>query len=399
MDPSTRHTDLKPSRIYLDYAATTPIHPEVWKVMGEVALNVSGNPSSIHAEGRLARTVIEESRKTICKSLNASLSELFFTSCGTESNNTILIGAVRDLGVTRIISSPLEHHCILHALDHIARHHPVEVVYLPVQPTGQPDLEVLAEELKRSEGTKTLVSLMQVNNEIGTTIDLQEYGQLCHDHGALFHSDTVQAVGYTRYDLDRMPIDFMAGSAHKFYGPKGVGFMYIRNDHTLQPLLYGGSQERNMRSGTENIAGIAAMAKALEMACDTLDERSSHMMARRSQLLEGLKKVIPGLTVNGPPMESCSPKILSVNVPEGPRTDLLLMNLDIAGVSASGGSACSSGVESASHVLRHLPVRDGDKTVRFSFSPQTTAEEIDRVIDIMASLTSTTAQVLSSTKD
>ncbi|MCF8237042.1 MAG: cysteine desulfurase [Saprospiraceae bacterium] len=382
---------MKSTRIYLDYAATTPLHPEVGALMHEVSMTIGGNPSSIHAEGRLARTVIEESRKTICKTLQASLSEVFFTSCGTESNNTILIGAVRDLGVRKIISSPLEHHCILHALDYLSKQYPVEVVSLPVDAFGQPELEALQEELARSEGTKTLVSLMQVNNEIGTTIDLRTYGQVCHDHGALFHSDTVQAIGFASYDLQSMPVDFLSGSAHKFYGPKGVGFMYIRNDYVIQPLLYGGSQERNMRSGTENIAGIAGMAKAMELAYSDLVRRNDHMREMRTRLLEGLKLHIPGLTVNGAHPECFSPKILSVNIPAGPRTELLLMNLDIAGVSASGGSACSSGVESASHVLSHLPIREGDKTVRFSFSTQTTGEEIDRVIQIMASLTHVTS--------
>ncbi len=373
-------------RIYLDYAASTPLHPEVGAVMHDVALNIGGNPSSIHAEGRLARTAIEEARKTICKTLKASLSELFFTSCGTESNNTILIGAVRDLGVKKIISSPLEHHCILYALDYLTKHYAVDVVYLPVNTYGQPDLDALTEELARSEGTKTLVSLMQVNNEIGTTIDIQTYGQVCHDHGALFHSDTVQAIGFASYDLQSMPVDFMSGSAHKFYGPKGVGFMYIRNDHVIQPMLYGGSQERNMRSGTENISGIVGMAKAMELAYSNLAVKTDHMMAIRQQLLDGLSQHIPGITVNGNLTGNYSPKILSVNFPEGPRTELLLMNLDISGVSASGGSACSSGVESASHVLSHLPIQEGAKTVRFSFSPLTTPEEIDSVINIMSTI-------------
>lgn len=377
---------MKSNRIYLDYAATTPLDPEVWDVMGEVGATIYGNPSSVHAEGRMARSIIEESRKTICKLIHASLGELFFTSCGTESHNTILTGAVRDLGVQRIISSPLEHHCILHTLEHLKRHDQVDIVYLPVNPFGQPSLEHLELELKKNKNVKTLVSLMQVNNEVGIQIDLDSYGTLCHTHNALFHSDTVQGIGFGEYDLQTLPVDFMAGSAHKFYGPKGTGFMYIRNDHTIQPLLWGGSQERNMRSGTENLMGIAGMAKAMELAYQNLNNRQHHLHTLRNQLKAGLQSIDPHITINGDLPGMTSPKILSANIPKGSRTELLLMNLDIAGISASGGSACSSGVESASHVLAHLPIDPAHKTVRFSFSHLTTSQEIDRVIDIMASL-------------
>lgn len=394
MDVCTNNTSVKTNRIYLDYAATTPLDPAVWTVMGEVGSTMFGNPSSVHAEGRMARTIIEESRKTICKLINASLSELFFTSCGTEAHNTILTGAVRDLGVKRIISSPLEHHCILHTLEHLKLHEHVEIVYLPVNSYGQPSLEHLEMELKKDQDRKTLVSLMQVNNEVGIQIDLAIYGALCHAHNALFHSDTVQGIGFGVYDLQTLPIDFMAGSAHKFYGPKGTGFMYIRNDHIIQPLLWGGSQERNMRSGTENIMGIAGMSKAMELAYQDLDNRLSHLHTLRNQLKEGLQSIDQRITINGDLAGMTSPKILSANVPRGSRTDLLLMNLDIAGISASGGSACSSGVESASHVLSHLPINPEDKTVRFSFSHLTTAQEIDQVIDVMSSLRDTPTKVL-----
>lgn len=364
--------------------------------MGEVGASIYGNPSSVHAEGRMARTVIEESRKTICKRLNASLGELFFTSCGTEAHNTILTGAVRDLGVKRIISSPLEHHCITHTLEHLQRHEHVDIVHLPVNQFGQPSLEKLEEELTKHDGVKTLVSIMHVNNEIGIQIDLQAAGQLCHANNALFHSDTVQGIGFHDYDLQTLPIDFLAGSAHKFYGPKGTGFMYIRNDHSIQPLLWGGSQERNMRSGTENLMGIAGMAKALELAYSDMPNRVSHLHALRNQLKQGLLAIDSRITINGDLAGMTSPKILSVNIPEGTRTDLLLMNLDIAGISASGGSACSSGVESASHVLSHLPITPGQKTVRFSFSHLTTSREIDTVIDVMTSLMDASNRVHSS---
>lgn len=386
MDASTRYSLVNRPRIYLDYAATTPLDPEVWRIMNEHALQLGGNPSSIHAEGRAARTAIEEARKSMARLLHASLNEVFFTSCGTESNNTILLGAVRDLRVRRIISSPIEHHCILHTLEYLKTQYPLEVVYLPITGTGQPDLQQLAELLNDQPGRETLVSLMQVNNEIGSMIDLQYVGDLVHQYGALFHSDTVQAVGFDQHQLSQLPIDFMSGSAHKFYGPKGIGFMYIRNEHILQPLLYGGSQERNIRSGTENILGILGMARALELAMAELDNRQEHMRAMKARLMNGLLAQVPGVTFNAIPAES-SAKILSVNIPAGPRTDLLLMNLDIAGISASGGSACSSGVESASHVLSHLPIDSTAKTVRFSFSHLTTALEIDQVIEEVSRLT------------
>lgn len=370
-------------RIYFDHAATTPLHPRVWEAMAAIHESAFGNPSSIHAEGRLTRTIIEEARRQVARALQASLGEIFFTSCGTESNNMILRGAVRDLGIRRIISSPVEHHCILHTLAYLDRHHGTQVELLPVNPQGLVETDQLEAALSRPDAPPTLVSLMHVNNETGAMHDLEAIGSVCRWHGALFHSDTVQSVGFQSLDLSTLPVDFIAGSAHKFYGPKGCGFVYIRSDYALKPLLLGGSQERNMRAGTENILGIHGMASALSLASEEGQGRLTHLTALRDTLRAGLQEALPGITINGEGASGVSPKILSVNIPAGDRREMLLMLLDIAGISASGGSACSSGVEAASHVLAHLPIDEDTRTIRFSFSPWNTQEEAQKVIQVL----------------
>jgi cysteine desulfurase len=373
-------------RIYLDYAATTPIAESVWEAMSSIRSQAYGNPSSVHSEGRIARTIIEEARKSVARHIGASLTEVFFTSCGTESNNMILIGAVRDLGVTRILTSPTEHHCILHTCEFLSTHHDVQVEYLPVNQFGQIESSALSSSLEADKNQKTLVSLMHVNNETGVVQDLVELGAICRKNGALFHSDTVQSVGFEKIDLNVMPLDFMVGSAHKLYGPKGAGFVYIRSDHQLKPMLFGGGQERNMRSGTENILGIHGLKAAIDLSDETLEGRIEYLNQIRSYFRNALRVVSNEITFNGPELSGYSPKILSVNFPPGPRSDLLLMHLDINGISASGGSACSSGVETPSHVLSHLNIPANYRTVRFSFSTSTTKEEIDRVIEVLISL-------------
>ena len=373
-------------RIYLDYAATTPIAESVWEAMSSIRSQAYGNPSSVHSEGRIARTIIEEARKSVARHIGASLTEVFFTSCGTESNNMILIGAVRDLGVTRILTSPTEHHCILHTCEFLSTHYDVQVEYLPVNQFGQIESSALSSSLEADKNQKILVSLMHVNNETGVMQDLVELGAICRENGALFHSDTVQSVGFEKIDLNVMPLDFMVGSAHKLYGPKGAGFVYIRSDHQLKPILFGGGQERNMRSGTENILGIHGLKAAIDLSDDTLEDRIEYLNQIRSYFRNALTVVSNEITFNGPELSGYSPKILSVNFPPGPRSDLLLMHLDINGISASGGSACSSGVETPSHVLSHLNIPANYRTVRFSFSTSTTKEEIDRVVEVLISL-------------
>lgn len=373
-------------RIYLDNAATTPIHPKVWDAMAQIQKEGFGNPSSTHAEGRFARTIIEESRRIVAKSLGASLGEIFFTSCGTESNNMVLIGAIRDLGIKRVLTSHVEHHCVLHSLAYLSSQYPIEVVYLPLDPTGLVDMESLAALLGQKNAPSTLVSLMHVNNETGAIHDLVQIGQLCKLYGALFHSDTVQSIGFQAIHLETLPVDFITGSAHKFYGPKGSGFVFLRSGHTILPFLHGGSQERNMRAGTENILGIHGLGQAIQLAQETADRRMEKLVKLKSVLKDGIQKAIEDVTFNGESASGCSAKILSVNFPPRLRTELLLMHLDIAGISASGGSACSSGVAQASHVLSHLPIPEGFQTVRFSFAPENTFEEMEYLVSTLNQL-------------
>lgn len=368
-----------PRRVYFDNAATTPVLDEVVDVMAASLRETYGNPSSIHREGRTARAAVEQARKQVAKYLGASVGEIFFTSCGTESNNMVLKNAVRDLGVKRIISSPIEHHCVLHPLVRLEKEGVVEVVHVQLDQQGHVDVQHL-ESLLGESNQKTLVSLMHANNEIGTMLDLQQIGELCQQHNAYFHSDTTQTVGYYPIDLSKLPVHFISGSSHKFHGPKGVGFVYISNDHQLQPLLDGGAQERNMRGGTESVHGIVGLAKALELAVEQMSERRQAISEVRDYLYEQLNAHFEGLEFNGDPFGRGHYKILSVDFPPSPKTELILFNLDIAGISVSGGSACSSGIDTGSHVLAALKPDSKGQTVRFSFSHFNHKGEVDYVI-------------------
>lgn len=367
-------------RIYLDNAATTPLLPEVIERMNHVLTNTYGNPSSLHAEGRNARATIEEARKTVANAIGASIGEIFFTSGGTESNNMALKCSVRDLGVQRIISSPIEHHCVLHSLERLQKNMNVEVKLLPVNKFGRVDLTVLQEWLAESD-KKTLVSLMHSNNEIGTMIDIDAVADICQQHNAYFHSDTVQTVGYYPIDVSHEKISFITGSAHKFHGPKGIGFIYINNENIVRPFVDGGSQERNMRGGTENIVGIAGLAKALQYSIDHLEAHKNQISNLKTYFKEKLKMEFPGVEFMGDDEGLNHYKVLNVSFPPSPKASLLLLSLDIAGISASGGSACSSGAEAGSHVLTALDVAPDRKNIRFSFSHLNNKDEIDQVIE------------------
>ena len=368
------------SCIYFDNAATTPLDPEVMEIMVRAYQELHGNPSSIHEEGRRARAAIEQARKEIAVSLNSSIGEIFFTSGGTEANNMALKCAVRDLGVQRIISARTEHHCVLHSLDALRRDQGTETVFVRQTQDGRLELEHL-ESLLASGGPKTLVSLMHANNEVGTLANLQEIGTLCRRFGAYFHTDTVQTLGYYPINLKELPIDFLAGSAHKFHGPKGVGFIYINQQNSLRPFLDGGSQERNMRGGTENIAGILGMAAALSKAYGEIDSRRAKIREVRDYLAQRLEEAIPDIEWNGDPFGQGHYKLLSVGFPPGPKTELLLLNLDIAGIAVSGGSACSSGADAGSHVMDALKKDSPRKTIRFSFSHHNTLQEVDYLME------------------
>lgn len=367
-------------RIYLDNAATTALDTAVIQEMTAYMTENYGNPSSIHADGRRARTAIEDARKRVAKYIGASIGEVFFTSGGTESNNMAIKNAVRDLGVERIISSPLEHHCGLHTFDVVAKHDNVEIQYLEVDSDGRISMTQL-EEFLGASSKKTLVSLMHANNEIGTMIDLDAVGELCHQYGAFFHSDTVQTMTHFPIDVSKTKVHFLSAGAHKFHGPKGSGFIYINGDISIKPYIDGGAQERNMRGGTENAYGIIGLAKAMEMACENMEEHKSQILELRNYMKIKLLENFSNLDFNGAQDGDYLYTVLSVAFPPSPKADLLLLSLDIAGISASGGSACSSGAEGGSHVIAGLRKNPDAKTIRFSFSHHNTKEEIDFVIE------------------
>lgn len=371
-------------RVYLDNAATTPIRPEVLEAMMPYLTSNYGNPSSIHADGRNTRAAIEAARKAVAGWIGASTGEIFFTSGGTESNNMAIKCAVSDLGVKRIITTAAEHHCVKHSIEHLEKKQLVEVVLLNVDQYGMPDLDQL-DALLSNSSVPTLVSLMHANNEIGTMLDLARLSEICKRHKAYLHSDTVQTIGHFPVSVQQTQVDFLSGAAHKFYGPKGIGFIYINSRCRIHPYIDGGSQERNMRAGTENIPGIVGLAKALQLAYTELDEDMVYISGLKKYMKEQLEMVNPNIRFNGHPTE-CLYTVLNVSFPSGPQAELMIMSLDIAGVSASGGSACSSGAESQSHVLEAIKHPSDRKAVRFSFGRQTTKDDIDFAIEQIAGI-------------
>ncbi|MFI5222359.1 MAG: cysteine desulfurase family protein [Bacteroidia bacterium] len=366
-------------RIYFDNAATTPLDAEVLVVMNDILKNHFGNPSSVHAPGREARTIIEESRKTVSKLLNCSPGELFFTSCGTESDNMAIRKSVDDLGVKNIITSKIEHHAVLHTIDELGKQGRIQKHFVNLFADGQVDHDQLEKLLK--ENTKVLVSLMHVNNEIGNLLNLERVGGLCKKYHALFHSDTVQSIGNFPIDLQKINVDFICGSAHKFNGPKGTGFIYIRSKNKISPFITGGAQERNMRAGTENTAGIAGLAKAMEISYRDLEENKKHCSELKSYLKSKLEEKIHGINFNGDTGENSSYKILNVLFPATPVAEMFLYKLDMEGIAVSGGSACASGSNIGSHVLTALCADPSRPAVRFSFGKQNTVEEVDFVVE------------------
>ncbi|MEM8525529.1 MAG: cysteine desulfurase family protein [Bacteroidota bacterium] len=380
-------------RVYLDNAATTPISPEVIETMTEMMREQYGNPSSIHADGRNVRAALEKARKTVANCIGASIGEIFFTSGGTEANNMALKCSVRDLGVRRIITSPTEHHCVLHTAERLEKTEGIQVDYVKVEHCGMIDYDHL-EELLQANSEKTLVSLMHANNEIGILSDMSKIAALCDQYGALYHSDTVQTVGHFPMNVNETKISFLSGAAHKFHGPKGVGFIYINGDNIIEPFIDGGAQERNMRGGTENVYGIVGLAKALEMATDEMEERVAHITEIRNYLTAQLKANFEDLYFNTDLSKPTLYTVLSVAFPPSDKSDLLLLSLDIAGVSASGGSACSSGAEKGSHVISAINGDEARKTIRFSFSHYNTKKDIDFVIEKLKTMMPSTAAVV-----
>lgn len=375
--------------IYFDNAATTQIRDEVIEVMTDVMKNNFGNASSSHSFGRSSKSLVENSRKQIASYFNVSAAEIVFTSGGTEADNLVLRSVVRDLDVTHIITSRIEHHGVLHTLEQLQTEYDISVSYVGLDADGQISIEHLEELLQTSE--KTLVSLMHVNNEIGNLLDIKQVAELCKVNNALFHSDAVQSVGHYNIDLQEIPIDFLAASAHKFHGPKGVGFAFLRKGSGLKPLIFGGDQERGYRAGTESVHNIVGLEKSLSLAYNNLETESTYVKNLKSYFIEQLKANIPDVFFNGSSGNMVKSIYTSFNVclPVPPeKSAMLLFQLDLKGIACSKGSACQSGSSQGSHVLAQL-LSDTDMqkpSIRFSFSIYNTKDEVDYVVEVLKEL-------------
>lgn len=366
-------------RVYLDNAATTPLDPEVMEQMCSVMQSHYGNPSSIHSHGREARTLLEKSRKTVAHLLHTSPAEIFFTSSGTEADNTAIRCGIVDNNITHAITARSEHHAVIHTLEAMEKAGAIKLSFVDVDSKGNVDYNHLEKLLQDNE--RSFVSLMHANNEIGTLTDIIRIGDICEQYNAIFHCDTVQTMGHYPHDLGKLKVHFLTCAAHKFHGPKGVGFLHINHKIKIKPFIYGGAQERNMRGGTENLYGIVGLAKALEMAYDKMDEHRQYIQDLKTYMIAQLKENIAGVGFNGEIDEDNSLyTVLNVAFPDTELADMLLFNLDIAGISASGGSACSSGTDIGSHVLTAIGASTTRPSVRFSFSKYNTKEEIDYVV-------------------
>lgn len=374
-------------KVYLDSAATTQMRDEVIERMITVMKENYGNPSSSHAFGRSSKSLIENARKTVAGFLNVSASEIIFTSGGTEADNLALNSAVRDLGVKRIITSRIEHHAVLYTVNQLRDCFGVAVDYVDLDECGQIKISHL-EELLKSSDVKTLVSLMHVNNEVGNLLDINAVGKLCKNNNALFHCDTVQSIGHFELDLSQVPVDFTAVSAHKFHGPKGVGFAFIRKNSGLKPLIFGGEQERGQRAGTESVHNIVGLEEALKLAYENLDKEREYISSLKEYFISRLEKDIPGVKFNGDCTiaEKSTYTLINVCLPVTQEKALMLLfQLDLKGIACSKGSACQSGSDKGSHVLNaFLSKEDLEKpSLRFSFSHYNTKEEIDYVVQVL----------------
>lgn len=369
------------NRIYLDNAATTPLDKEVIAEMVNVMENYYGNPSSIHAQGREVRTLIEKARKTVAGLLNAVPAEIFFTSGGTEADNMAIRCGIAAYGIKHAITSKIEHHAVEHTMGQLLKDGVIDKLsFVNIDSKGNVNYDHLEQLLK--DNPRSLVSLMHANNEIGTLTDLERVGDICERYDAIFHSDTVQTMGHYAHDVRKLKAHFIVCAGHKLHGPKGVGFIYINHNIKINPLIFGGAQERNMRGGTENIYGIVGLAKALEIAYADMAEHQQYVQGLKSYMKEKLIAEVPAIGFNGETEpERSLYTVLNVCFPEMDMADMLLFNLDINGVSASGGSACSSGSNIGSHVLTAIGADPNRPSVRFSFSKNNTKEEIDYVVE------------------
>jgi len=380
-------------KIYFDNAATTPVREEVIAKMQDALVSSYGNPSSTHGFGRSAKTEIEQTRKTIAKYLNAHPSEIIFTSGGTEADNMILRSAVRDLGVQTIITSKIEHHAVLHTVDALVKEFGIHVEFVNLDSFGNVDLLHL-EQLMVADDSKKLVSLMHVNNEIGNILDIHEIAKLCKAKGALLHSDTVQSIGHFEWDVQITPIDFMVAAAHKFHGPKGVGFAFIRRNTNLEPLILGGSQERGFRAGTEALHNIVGLREAFIAAYNNLEEEEKYISGLKEYFIKKIRVAIPEVKFNGHSgnLERSTYTIVNVCLPfSKEKSQMLLFHLDLKGIACSEGSACQSGANGGSHVLAEILSEEElhKPSVRFSFSKYNTKEEVDYVIEVLKEFSQT----------
>lgn len=374
-------------RIYFDNAATTALDPEVLDAMMPYLTEKFGNPSSIYSYGRETKMGIESARKTVAKILNCAPGEIFFTSGGTESSNTAINAAVRDLGCKHIITSPIEHHATLHTVEHLAKSGQATLDFVNLLPNGHVDIANLEALLAANKG-KTLVTLMHANNEIGNLLDVKAVGELCKKYDAIFHCDMVQTIGHYPINLKDLNVHFASAAGHKFHGPKGVGILYINDSVKINPMINGGAQERNMRAGTENMYGIVGFAKALELATSRFEQDSTYIRDLKKYMNTRLAETFEGVAFNGDCDGDCLYTVLNVAFPKTDKSDMLLFNLDMAGICVSGGSACSSGASSISHVIKAL--HNGHSTeivpIRFSFCRHNTREEVDTVIEKLKEL-------------
>ena len=373
--------------IYFDNAATTPLRTEVISSISEVMQECFGNPSSTHAFGRTAKTHIETARKEIAKQINAAPQEIIFTSGGTESDNMILHCAVKDLGVKRIISSPIEHHAVLHAMEALEQLFGISTAYVKIDDKGVVDLGDL-EALLKSSKEKTLVSLMHVNNEIGNVLDLEVVGELCHQYGSYFHTDAVQGIGHFTFDMETLPVDFLSAAAHKFHGPKGIGFSFVRKNSGLQSFIHGGAQERGLRAGTESVHNIVGMNKALKLAYENLEVEWQKVLDVKNHFIDQITTVFPEVQFNGlcdDPNKSTY-TLVNVALPIPKEKALMLdFHLDLNGIACSKGSACQSGSQYGSHVLNTIRSQKSEDwpSLRFSFSILNSKNEVDRLIQVL----------------
>lgn len=366
-------------KVYLDNAATTRLDDAVFEAMIPFLKEEYGNPSSIHAFGRKTRSAIEVARKTVSKLLNVSPAEIFFTSGGTEADNMAIMQSIDTLGIKHAITSKIEHHAVEHTLQVLEKEGKIKLSWVNIDKKGNVDLAHLEELLKNNE--RSFVSLMHANNEIGTLLPLVRVGEICEKYNAIFHSDTVQTMGHYPLDLQKIKVHFVTCAAHKFHGPKGVGFLYVSHTIKIKPMIHGGAQERNMRGGTENTHGIIGLAKALEMCYTEIDEHIAHIKGLKNYMKEQLESQIKGVEFNGETGDNSLYTVLNCCFPSHPDAEMMLFNLDIQGIAASGGSACSSGSNQGSHVLRGIGADVSRASVRFSFCKYTTKEEIDYTIE------------------